>query len=151
MKNDFIDDIKSVFSEIAVNPADFKIEITESVMIDSDDKAFERIEAIKSFGMQVAIDDFGTGYSSLSYLHRFPADMLKIDKSFIDVMNENEASKQYVAMIIAIGHVLNLSVISEGVETKDQLDTLKEIGCDYIQGYIWGKPLPLDEAIKLFI
>ena len=151
MKNDFIDDIKSVFSEIAVNPADFKIEITESVMIDSDDKALERIEAIKSFGMQVAIDDFGTGYSSLSYLHRFPADMLKIDKSFIDVMNENEASKQYVAMIIAIGHVLNLSVISEGVETKDQLDTLKEIGCDYIQGYIWGKPLPLDEAIKLFI
>ena len=150
MKNDFIEDIKSVFSEIAVNPADFKIEITESVMIDSDDKALERIEAIKAFGMQVAIDDFGTGYSSLSYLHKFPADMLKIDKSFIDVMNTNEASKKYIAMIISIGHVLKLQVISEGVETQDQIDTLREIGCDYIQGYIWGKPKPYDEALKVY-
>lgn len=76
--------------------------------------------------------------------------MLKIDKSFIDVMNDNEANEKYVAMIVSIGHVLNLEVISEGVETEKQIETLKSIGCDYIQGYVWGKPLPLEEARKLF-
>ncbi len=78
-----------------------------------------------------------------------PADILKIDKSFIDEMNSSESSKQYVASIISIGRVMNLEIISEGVETADQLDTLKEIGCDYIQGYIWGRPMPPEEAIKL--
>ena len=100
-------------------------------------------------GIKVAIDDFGTGYSSLSYLNKFPADMLKIDKSFIDVMNTSESSKQYVATIISIGHILNLKVISEGVETEDQLETLKNVGCDYIQGFIWGRPLPPEEAARL--
>ncbi|MBP5529399.1 MAG: bifunctional diguanylate cyclase/phosphodiesterase [Lachnospiraceae bacterium] len=150
MKNDFMNDIMEALAGIKVSPSDFKLEITESVMIDSDEKALERIDAVKDLGMQVAIDDFGTGYSSLSYLHKFPADMLKIDKSFIDVMNTNEASKKYIAMIISIGHVLKLQVISEGVETQDQIDTLREIGCDYIQGYIWGKPKPYDEALKVY-
>ncbi len=150
MKNDFIDEIKSIIESVNVKPSDFKLEITESVMIDSDEKALQKIEEIKDLGMQVAIDDFGTGYSSLSYLHKFPANMLKIDKSFIDVMNDNEANEKYVAMIVSIGHVLNLEVISEGVETEKQIETLKSIGCDYIQGYVWGKPLPLEEARKLF-
>jgi EAL domain-containing protein (putative c-di-GMP-specific phosphodiesterase class I) len=100
-------------------------------------------------GMKVAIDDFGTGYSSLSYLNSFPSDMLKIDKSFIDKMNQNEVSRQYVAMIISIGHTLNLKVISEGVESNDQVNILKSIGCDYIQGFVWGKPMPPEEAGEL--
>ena len=89
------------------------------------------------------------GYSSLSYLHKIPADLLKIDKSFIDVMNNSESSKQYVAMIISIGHTLDLKVISEGVESSDQVETLKDIGCDYIQGYIWGKPMMPEDALQL--
>ena len=95
------------------------------------------------------VDDFGTGYSSLSYLNRFPADLLKIDKSFIDAMNTSDSSRQYVAAIISMGHIMGFEVIAEGVEEQEQLDTLKEIGCDYVQGFIWGRPLPAEEAEKL--
>ena len=150
MKNNCVEEIKEILKKSGVPAKHFKIEITESIMIDSDEKALNRINEIKNLGMQIAIDDFGTGYSSLSYLQKFPADMLKIDKSFIDVMNSSEASQKYVASIISIGHILNLEVISEGVESTDQLETLQNIGCDYIQGYIWGKPMPLEEAGKLF-
>ena len=118
-------------------------------MIDSAEKALQRIDEIRKLGIMVAIDDFGTGYSSLSYLNKLPANLLKIDKSFIDVMNSTESAKKYVAAIISIGHILNLEVISEGVETPDQLETLQNIGCDYIQGYIWGKPLSPEDAEKL--
>lgn len=149
MRSNFIEGIKDVLA-LTGFPADhLEIEITESVLIDSADKALERIMRVKDMGIKVAIDDFGTGYSSLNYLNKFPADVLKIDKSFIDVMNSSEASKKYVATIISIGHILNLQVISEGVETQEQLDTLREVGCDYIQGFIWGKPLPPEEAAEL--
>ena len=149
MKNNFIDELKEIVSSCGIPSRNLEIEITESVMIDSAEKALDRIRQVKEMGIKVALDDFGTGYSSLSYLNKFPADMLKIDKSFIDVMNTSESSKQYVATIISIGHILNLKVISEGVESEDQLDTLRKIGCDYIQGFIWGKPLPPEEAAKL--
>lgn len=149
MKNNFIEEIKSVLDRYNVSAENIEIEITESIMIDSAEKALERIEQLKEMGMKVAIDDFGTGYSSLSYLNNFPSDMLKIDKSFIDKMNLNDSSRQYVAMIISIGHTLDLKVISEGVESPDQVDALKQIGCDYIQGYVWGKPMPPEEASKL--
>ena len=100
-------------------------------------------------GIKIAIDDFGTGYSSLSYLNNLPSDMLKIDKSFIDVMNDSESSKKYVATIISIGHILHLQVISEGVESADQIETLKSVGCDYIQGYVWGRPMSPEDAMEL--
>ena len=149
MKNNFIEEIKRVLDTYKVPAECIEIEITESIMIDSADKALQRIDELKLMGMKVAIDDFGTGYSSLSYLNSFPSDLLKIDKSFIDKMNMSASSRQYVAMIISIGHTLNLKVISEGVETSDQLDVLKQIGCDYIQGYVWGMPMPPEEAKKL--
>ena len=149
MKNNFIDDIRRVLRRYNVSPAIIEIEITESIMIDSAENALQRIDELKQLGFKVAIDDFGTGYSSLSYLNSFPTDMLKIDKSFIDNMNLNESSKQYVAMIISIGHTLDLKVISEGVESDDQVKVLKSIGCDYIQGYVWGKPMPLEDASLL--
>ena len=149
MKNNFIEEIKRVLEERNVSADHIEIEITESIMIDSAEKALERIEQLKAMGMKVAIDDFGTGYSSLSYLNSFPSDLLKIDKSFIDKMNLSDSSRQYVAMIISIGHTLDLKVISEGVESADQVDVLKDIGCDYIQGYVWGKPMPPEEAGKL--
>jgi len=118
-------------------------------MVESVERAKAVIEEVKGLGIQVAIDDFGTGYSSLSYLHNFPANLLKIDKSFIDAMSEGKSSQKYVESIISIGHVLGLEVISEGVESEEQLEILKRIGCDLIQGYIWGRPLPPDEAEKL--
>ena len=149
MKNTFIEDIKRILAANNIAPERVEIEITESIMIDSAEKALQRINEIKAMGMKVAIDDFGTGYSSLSYLNNFPSDLLKIDKAFIDQMSMSESSKQYVAMIISIGHILNLKVISEGVESDDQVDILKKIGCDYIQGFVWGKPMPPEDAGKL--
>ena len=97
----------------------------------------------------MAIDDFGTGYSSLSYLQAFPADVIKIDRSFVIRMNVSEASRQFVTALIAISHVMNYEVIAEGVEEEDQLALLKEKGCDFIQGFIWGKPMDPREAAKL--
>ena len=149
MKNNFIDELKELIVKYQVPTSHVEIEITESVMIDSLEKALQRIDEIKDMGMKIAIDDFGTGYSSLSYLNNFPSDLLKIDKSFIDLMNTSESSKQYVATIVSIGHILNLHVISEGVEDEAQIETLKEIGCDYIQGFIWGKPMSADDALEI--
>ena len=149
MKNNFLDETREIIEEYQI-PADrVEIEITESIMIDSTEKALSVINELKNMGIKIAIDDFGTGYSSLSYLNSLPSDMLKIDKSFIDVMNDSESSKEYVAMIISIGHILHLEVISEGVESPEQIETLRKVGCDYIQGYVWGKPMPPEDAMTL--
>ena len=149
MKNSFIDELKKIIDSHNVSADHIEIEITESIMIDSAEKALNRIEEIKKLGIKVAIDDFGTGYSSLSYLNSFPSDLLKIDKSFIDGMDVNDSSKQFVAMIISIGHVLDLKVISEGVESDEQVEALKNIGCDYVQGYVWGRPMEPEDAKAL--
>ena len=151
MKNDFIDEIRKLLKSCNIPPNQLEIEITESLMLDATDKVFQCIEEIKKMGVKLAIDDFGTGYSSLSYLNSFPADLLKIDKSFIDKMNTSDSSKQYVAAIISLGHIMGFDVISEGVEEQDQIDTLREIGCDFIQGFVWGRPLPKEEAEKLVV
>ncbi|MBR5646099.1 MAG: bifunctional diguanylate cyclase/phosphodiesterase [Treponema sp.] len=150
MKADFLNEVKAIIKSTGIPEKQLEFEITESIMMDSADKALQCIREIKNMGVQVAIDDFGTGYSSLSYLYKYPANLLKIDKSFIDEMSTGEASKQYVAAIIAIGHTMGFKVISEGVEEESQLETLRNIGCDYIQGYIWGKPvLPQQAEILL--
>ncbi len=151
MKNGFIDEVRDVLNISGIPANHLEIEITESIMIDSAEKALKCIDELKNMGIMIAIDDFGTGYSSLSYLNSFPANLLKIDKSFIDKMNTSDSSKQYVAAIISIGHIMGLEVISEGVEENEQLETLRTIGCDYIQGYIWGKPLPENEAAELIM
>ena len=149
MKNNFVKEVKNLLEVSGLQPHQLEIEITESIMIDSAEKAFQCINEIKDMGIKIAIDDFGTGYSSLSYLNNFPANLLKIDKSFIDKMNSSDSSKQYVAAIISIGHIMGFDVISEGVEEQEQLETLKNIGCDYIQGFFWGHPLSQEDAEKL--
>ena len=149
MKSDFIDEIRQLLNDSKIPANQLEIEITESIMIDSVDKALHCIDELKNMGIQIAIDDFGTGYSSLSYLNRFPANLLKIDKSFIDEMNMSDSSRQYVAAIISMGHIMGFDVISEGVEEPDQLKALKDIGCDFVQGFIWGRPLSSEEVEKL--
>ena len=150
IKEDFVYEVESILKKNGLPPSQLEIEITESIMIDSEGPAIENINRLKEMGIKIAIDDFGTGFSSLSYLNRIPADLLKIDKSFIDKMNTSDSSKQYVATIISIGHIMNFQVISEGVEEDEQLETLRSIGCDLIQGYIWGQPMMPQEAEKLF-
>lgn len=149
LQNGFVDEIKGALKSSGLPSNQLEVEITESIMIDSVEKALECIKQISALGVRIAIDDFGTGYSSLSYLNTFPADVIKVDRSFIINMNSSETSKQYVAAIIAIGHVMDFKVVAEGVEEIDQIETLKNIGCDYIQGFYWGKPLEPEEAAKL--
>ena len=147
IKEDFIQEIKNVLNMSGLAANQLEIEITESIMLDAEDKALSSIRQLKNLGIRISIDDFGTGYSSLSYLNKIPADVLKIDKSFIDKMDSSSASKQYVATIISIGHLMNFEVVSEGVEHQEQLESLREIGCDLIQGFIWGKPM-LPDAVE---
>ena len=149
LKSSFVDEVKAALEEFGMPPEQLEIEITESIMINSMETAENYVEALKAMGIKIAIDDFGTGYSSLSYLNTIPADAIKIDKSFIDRMNVDNSGKQYVSAIISIGHIMNFKVVSEGVEQPEQLETLKAIGCDIIQGYIWGKPVSPEEAEKL--
>ncbi len=149
MKSGFIDEIRKLLKDSGIPASQLEIEITESIMIESPEKAVESLNMIRDMGISIAIDDFGTGYSSLSYLNSFPSDILKIDKSFIDKMNENESSKKYVEAIISLAHVLDFKVIAEGAEEPEQLETLKKIDCDYVQGFCWGRPLPEEKAEEL--
>ncbi|MBP5379379.1 MAG: bifunctional diguanylate cyclase/phosphodiesterase, partial [Ruminococcus sp.] len=149
MKSGFIEEIRDLLDKNDIVPHQLEVEITESILIDSPDKALHCVNELKEMGIKLAIDDFGTGYSSLSYLSKIPANLLKIDKSFIDKINTNENSKQYVAAMISMGHIMGLDVISEGVEEDEQLDALRSIGCDYVQGFIWGRPMSAEDAEKL--
>lgn len=151
MKSNFIEEIREMLKNSQIPASQLEIEITESILIESAEKAANILNELKEMGIRIAIDDFGTGYSSLSYLNSFPSDTLKIDKSFIDKMNTSVSSQKYVEAIISLAHVLDFKVVAEGVETDDQLRTLRDISCDYIQGFIWGRPLPKEEAEKLVI
>ena len=151
MMRGFPDELQRLLDITGASASQIELEITESIMIESLERAHCFLEEIRRMGFQIAIDDFGTGYSSLSYLNSVPANLLKIDKSFIDAMNSSDNSKAYVAAIISLGHIMGLDVISEGVEEDEQIKTLKEIGCDYIQGYVWGRPLPPEEAQKIVL
>ncbi len=149
LRMNFIEEIHEILASSGLPAKNLEIEITESVMIESVEKAMDRIKQIKEMGISIAIDDFGTGYSSLSYLSNFPADVIKIDRSFIMNMSSGIEAKRYVAAIIAIGHIMKYKVIAEGVETQNQLENLGEAGNDFIQGFLWGKPLEAEEAAKL--
>jgi diguanylate cyclase (GGDEF)-like protein len=140
----FLQDAVSV-----IDTAKLDIELTESVLMNNFDEKFKKINRIKDLGISLSLDDFGTGYSSLSYLKTIPFDTLKIDKSFIDDLQE-EQDKSFVNMIVGIADDLNMNVVAEGVETKQQLQYLASIGCQQYQGYYCSKPLPLKDFEKLF-
>lgn len=128
-----------------------EFEITESIIMKSPEKNINTLENLKNLGVTLALDDFGTGYSSLSYLRILPIDSLKIDKSFIDGILIEEKSEYIINSIIELSHYLNLVVVAEGVEKKEQLDYLKKIKCDVIQGYYFSKPIEFDEAKKMIL
>ena len=140
----FIEDVIDSLSETNFPPKNLKIEITESSYIRHIDEAAQVVQRLKTLGIKTALDDFGTGYSSLNYLSKMAVDMLKIDKSFVDEILTKEGDKSFVDIIIKLGHLMNCKVIAEGVENQDQLSTLAFLGCDCVQGYIWGKPIPLE-------
>ena len=120
-----------------------EVELTESSLLFDSQKAIEQLKTLQSTGISVALDDFGTGYSSLSYLRDLPLNVLKIDKSFIDNI-EHQQSKELVRSIIAIGKHMKLLTVAEGTENLQQVEMLKEMGCDYFQGYYFSRPLKPD-------
>ncbi len=128
-----------------------EFEITESIIMKSAEKNIKTLEKLKKLGVTLALDDFGTGYSSLSYLRTLPIDVLKIDKSFIDGILIEQKSEYIINSIVDLSHYLNLLVVAEGVENKKQLDYLKKISCDVIQGYYFSKPIEFNNAMKMLI
>ncbi len=144
-EKDFLPIVKRVLAVTGVDPQSIKLEITESLLLDGVEEKIALIKTLKKLGLQISIDDFGTGYSSLSYLARFPADELKIDRSFVVGVESNRESRALVSTIIHMAHSLNLVAVAEGVETKGQLNFIKAQHCDMYQGYYFSKPLTLGE------
>jgi diguanylate cyclase (GGDEF)-like protein/PAS domain S-box-containing protein len=144
-RTEMVDEVRQILAETGLEPSTLILEITESVMIQDMDLAIARLTELKSLGVQLAIDDFGTGYSSLNYVRRFPVDILKVDKSFIDGVTESGESSALTAAVIELASILNLKPVAEGIERPDQLQRLLELQCDLGQGFLFAKPLPYDE------
>ncbi|NWO02433.1 UNVERIFIED_ORG: PAS domain S-box-containing protein/diguanylate cyclase (GGDEF)-like protein [Idiomarina abyssalis] len=140
--------IEQILREEGLHPRHVEFEITEGMVMSDPERAITMMENLSDMGVKLALDDFGTGYSSLSYLKRFPMNSLKIDKAFVDDITINDKDRNMVASIIAMAHNLGLKVVAEGVETKAQLQTLKSLKCEYIQGFYFAKPMPADALIE---
>ncbi|MEI7795207.1 MAG: EAL domain-containing protein [Methylococcaceae bacterium] len=141
--------VKNALRETGFPAERLELELTESGLMENQEKVVDVLNHLRTQGICLAIDDFGTGYSSLAYLKRFPLDVLKIDKSFIDDIPKVKDDMAITATIIAMGHTLGFKVLAEGVETPEQLAFLEEKGCDIYQGYIKSRPLPADDFLKL--
>lgn len=144
-----VEQIKTVIAETGIDPSCLKLELTESAVMDNAETAILMLKQIKETGVQISIDDFGTGYSSLSYLHRFPIDLLKVDRSFVSAMEENTENGEIVRTVIALAKALNLKVVAEGIESIHQFHQLRILGCEYGQGYLFSKPLPVRDIERL--
>jgi EAL domain-containing protein (putative c-di-GMP-specific phosphodiesterase class I) len=140
-KDDFIDILKDCMNKNKFNPKWLELEISEGEVMRNPEKSIVKLKEISRMGIEIAIDDFGTGYSSLSYLKKLPVDTLKIDQSFVRGLPEDKEDVSIVKAIIALANSFNLNMIAEGVETKAQKDFMEKNGCNYIQGYYYGKPM----------
>jgi EAL domain-containing protein (putative c-di-GMP-specific phosphodiesterase class I) len=143
-----IDDVRGALEASGLPPSSLVLEITESVMMADTDLAVERLTELKSLGVLLAMDDFGTGYSSLSYLSRFPVDILKMDRSFLS--SEHHESG-LAGAIIALGNSLNLDVVAEGIERPEQIEPLRELGCDLGQGFLFARPMDHEALVEYLL
>ena len=142
-----IDFIKGSLEQAQIKASSLELEITEGVLMTGQAYISDALQALQQLGIKLSMDDFGTGYSSLSYLRQYDFDVLKIDRSFINGITKNKEDRDLVKASIAIAHSLGLDVVAEGVEITEQLTILEELGCDYVQGYYFSKPLPADRFI----
>ncbi len=142
---DFVDHVKAVIQRHAINPALLKLELTESMLLQNIEDIIATMNTLKAVGVRFSLDDFGTGFSSLQYLKKLPLNQLKIDRSFVSDLVANSSDKEIVCTIIAMAHNLNLDVIAEGVETEEQRQYLFNAGCSHFQGYLFSKPVPIDQ------
>jgi EAL domain-containing protein (putative c-di-GMP-specific phosphodiesterase class I) len=141
--------IATALSRSGLGPKSLELEITESVMMEQTGHTTSILNGLVNIGVQVSIDDFGTGYSSLAYLKRFPVNALKVDRSFVRDIEIDQDGAAIVKAIVQLAHSLNLGVVAEGVETPGQLAYLASLDCDEYQGYVFSKPLPGEELVRL--
>jgi len=146
---DLINQVKESVSQYEIPLESLELEITEGVLMSGHNYIDEALTALSKLGISIAMDDFGTGYSSLSYLRNYPFDVLKIDRSFVNHITVDASDRELINAAIAMAHGLNLKVVAEGVETKEQLAVLKTMGCDYAQGYLFGKPMPASDMTTM--
>jgi diguanylate cyclase (GGDEF)-like protein/PAS domain S-box-containing protein len=146
---EIVDDVAGTLMETGLDPSSLELEITESVMMQDMDLSIQRLAELKQLGVLLAVDDFGTGYSSLNYIRRFPVDILKVDKSFVDGVNQGGEESALTAAIIELAAILKLRPVAEGIERADQLDKLLSLKCDLGQGYYFSRPLPFEGIVDL--
>lgn len=147
-QQNFLESIQTILEKNNTSAFNFEIEVTERTVMNDASETVNKLVKLKLLGFKLSMDDFGTGYSSLSYLVKFPLDVLKIDQSFIQQICKLADKQAIVDAIIQMAHRLNMKVVAEGVETRQQAALLKELGCDFIQGYYYSKPLPIDELLE---
>lgn len=148
-KEDFVDSLLHIIRKYDVSPEEIELEITESILIDDFQAVTEKMQLLKEYGIRISLDDFGTGFSSLSYLKKLPINTLKIDKSFTDTLLTDSATRIITESIVSMVKSLGFESIAEGVEEEQQYKYLRAIGCDIIQGYLFGKPLSQEEIEQL--
>ena len=145
----FVESVAAALEASGLEPSRLMLEITESVLMDDSTTTGVRLAALKKLGVRIAIDDFGTGYSSLSYLSRFPIDVLKVAKQFVDRIDGDDGDRRLAGAILRLGSTMRLRTIAEGIETREQRERLKLIGADLGQGYLFGAPMPAEELRAL--
>jgi EAL domain-containing protein (putative c-di-GMP-specific phosphodiesterase class I) len=143
---DLVETVERILGEVGMEGSHLTLDVTETIYVRALETNTEALERLRSMGVRISIDDFGTGYSSLSYLKRLAADLIKIDRSFVKGLREDVEDTAIVRMIIALAHTLRMKVIAEGVETEEQAELLREMGCDMAQGLYFAKPLPAEAA-----
>ncbi len=148
-REDFVDNVINTIKKYNVDPICIELEITESVLIDDFELVTKKLRALREFGIKISLDDFGTGYSSLSYLMKMPIDTLKIDKSFVDSVMSDNSSRIILDSILNMSHDMGFESIAEGVESENQYQYLNDKGCNVIQGFLMGKPLPAKDITDL--
>ena len=141
--------VAQVLNETGLDPRFLEIELTESILMHDEELVMARLGMFTAKGVRLSIDDFGTGYSSMRYLKRLPIHKLKIDKSFVDDITTDPSDRAISEAIVTMAHSLQLKVIAEGVETKEQLKVLRSLGCDEAQGFLFYKPLPADKITDI--
>jgi len=146
----FAEDVRRALEESGLRPSRLTLEITETTLMRDVGAACERLEEIKALGVRVAIDDFGTGYASLSHLQRMPVDVLKIDRTFVAALHDGGQSRELLQAIIGVGKALSLAVVAEGIEDREQMATLEEMGCEMAQGFLLGRPSESEAIEEMF-
>jgi len=146
---DFADSVAKILSETGADPTLVELELTDGLVMNNVEDSSRQMKSLKLLGIQIAVDDFGTGYSSLSYLHRLPIDTLKIDRSFVEKIADAAGTRPIVETIMSLARSLGMRTVAEGVETQAQLEIIRELDCDLMQGFLFSRPIAGSEVLEL--